>query len=134
MYEEGRYVIFAAGKINAVERVRNYVDFFALRFFDVSERQAAIDALIKASVYSCSIDVRPDDQLLLLVTCVENDNERRVVAARCIRDGESEAELKKIAERSWKKQRTFVFFIPFPPLTIPGDASRKPYHFFISRF
>ena len=29
--------------------------------------------------------------------------ERRVVAARRVRDGETEAELKKLVERSWKK-------------------------------
>ena len=44
-----------------------------------------------------------EDQLLLLVTCVEKDEERRVVAARRIRDGEDEKELKKLAERSWKR-------------------------------
>jgi sortase (surface protein transpeptidase) len=47
--------------------------------------------------------VRPDDQLLLLVTCVENDTERRVVAARRVREGEDEAQLKTLEERSWKK-------------------------------
>ena len=103
MYESGRYVIFAVGKVNTMERVRNYVDLFALRLLHLQERQNAIDELIKASVHSCSVDVRPDDQLLVLVTCVENENERRVGAARRIRDGENEAELKKAVERSWKK-------------------------------
>lgn len=99
MYESGRYVIFAVGKVNTMERVRNYVDLFALRLLHLQERQNAIDELIKASVHSCSVDVRPDDQLLVLVTCVENENERRVVAARRIRDGENETELKK----SWRE-------------------------------
>lgn len=47
--------------------------------------------------------MRPDVQLLLLVACMENDTVRRVVAARRIRDGEDEAQLKTLAERSWKK-------------------------------
>ena len=100
MYEEGRYVIFAVGTINIAERVRNYVDLYLLLSSNIRDRQTAIDTLIKASVHSCTIDVQPDDQLLILVTCVDNVNERRVVAARRVR--EDETELKKIVERSWK--------------------------------
>ena len=48
------------------------------------------------------LPVEYDDQLLLLVTCVDNDDERRVVAARRVRDGENEKELKKVVERSRK--------------------------------
>ena len=69
---------------------------------NAQERQAAINTLKAISVYSCTIDVQPDDQLLLLVTCVDNDDERRVVAARRVRDGENEKELKKVVERSRK--------------------------------
>ena len=103
LYETGRYVIFAVGTVNTVERVKNYVDFFALRSTSVQERQQAIDALARASVFSIAVDVRPDDQLLLLVTCVDHDNERRVVAARRLRPDEKEADVRLSAERSWKK-------------------------------
>ena len=105
MYETGRYVIFAVGTFNTVERVRNYVDFFSLRSVSIQERQNALDILINSSVFSNSVDVQPGDQLLLLVTCVDDDNERRIVAARRVREGEDEAELKKLVERSWKRQR-----------------------------
>ena len=37
-------------------------------------------------------DVRIDDQILLLVTCVDKDTDRRIVAARRIRDGEEEGQ------------------------------------------
>ena len=47
-----------------------------------------------------AFDVRLDDQLLVLVTCVKNDEERRVVAARRIRNGETMEELKALAEKS----------------------------------
>ncbi|MBR0228266.1 MAG: sortase [Clostridia bacterium] len=103
MYENGRYVIFAVGTVNIVEQVRNYVNLFSLLSSNIQERQTAMGALVNASVLSCPIDVRPDDQLLLLVTCVDHDNERRVVAARRIRDGEDEETLKKQAQYSWKK-------------------------------
>ncbi len=103
LYEDGRYVIFAVGTVNIVEPVRNYVNLFSFLSSDIQERQTALNALSNASVLSCPIDVRPDDQLLLLVTCVDYDNERRVVAARRVRDGEDEETLKKQAQYSWKK-------------------------------
>lgn len=103
MYETGRYVIFAAGCVSTEEWGRNYVDFYALRSANIPERQAAIDTLLAASVHTCTVDVQPEDQLLVLVTCVEKDEERRVVAARRIRDGEDEAALKKLVEKSRKR-------------------------------
>ena len=103
MYEESRYVIFAVGSVSTELYARHYVDFFSLISSDIQKRQAAIEALKAASVHTCTVDVRPEDQLLLLVTCVEKDEERRVVAARRIQDGEDEKELKKLAERSCKR-------------------------------
>ena len=103
MYENGRYVVFAVGNISTEAGVRNNVDFLALLSSNVQQRQAAINALLKASVFTNSVEVRPEDQLLLLVTCVDKDDERRVVAARRVRDDETEAELKKLVERSRKK-------------------------------
>ena len=103
MYETGRYVIFAVGSVSTEELGRNYIDFYALRSASIPERQAAMDALIAASVHTCNIDVQPDDQLLVLVTCVEKDEDRRVVVARRIRDGEDEAALKKLVEKSRKR-------------------------------
>ena len=79
------------------------MDFYALGSDDIRERQKAINALISSSVNTCNIDVRPEDQLLALVTCVSRDDERRVVAARRIRYGEDEAVLKELAERSRKR-------------------------------
>ena len=103
MYEEGRYVIVAVGSVSTEEWGRNYVNFYALKSLDIAGRQKAIDALISASVHTCTIDVQPEDQLLVLVTCVDKDEERRVVAARRIRDGEDEKELKMQVERSRKR-------------------------------
>ena len=53
------------------------------------------ETLKAVSPYDCGVDVQPEDQLLLLVTCIGNDTERRVVAARRIREGETEEELLK---------------------------------------
>ena len=72
LYEQGRYVVFAAGTVSTEEGRRHYVDFYALGSDELHERQAAIDALISASVHRCTIDVRPEDQLLALVTCIQS--------------------------------------------------------------
>lgn len=103
LYESGQYVIFAVGTISTEQYGRNYVDFFFLQSTRVHERQTAIDALMAASVHTCPVDVQADDQLLVLVTCVEKDEDRRVVAARRIRDDEDEAALKKLVEKSRKR-------------------------------
>ena len=93
LYEEGRYVVFAAGSIGLEEEQEHYIDVFMMLSDRPDERQAVIDGIRNASVFSCGVDVVPEDQLLLLVTCVDDDNRRRVVAGRRIRDGEKEADL-----------------------------------------
>lgn len=103
VYEDGRYVIFAVGSVSTEEYGRHYVDFHDLKSADQEKRQKAIDALISASVFTCPIDVLSDDQILLLVTCTEKDQDRRVAAARRIRDGEDEEKLLSIVERSKKR-------------------------------
>ncbi|MBQ9298937.1 MAG: class B sortase [Clostridia bacterium] len=103
MYEPGRYVVFAAGIISTNEHEQNYVDFFSLQSADISARQSAIEMLISVSVHTCTIDVQPEDQILILVTCVEKEEDRRVIAARRIRDSEDEKELKKLVENSRKR-------------------------------
>ena len=94
------YIIFSVGIISIEESEPHYLDFFALDSRNVEERRKAIDVLENISIYSNTIDVVPEDQLLILVTCVKKDEERSVVAARRIRDGESQKELKALAEKS----------------------------------
>ena len=103
LYEEGRYVIFAVSSVSVEPGLRGYVDFFALTSDRLDERQAAIVALIAASVHTCAVDVEPEDQLLLLVTCSDREENRRIVAARRIRDGETEGDLKALVGRTRKK-------------------------------
>ena len=89
LYEEGRYVIFAAGKVSDRVIDENYVDLFKLSTsMKMEERRDAIDSLKAGSILQFQVDVRPDDQLLLLVTCTDEAGERRVVAARRLREGE----------------------------------------------
>ena len=102
-YEDGRYVIFSAGSISTERYGRNYTDFFALTSNKVQERRTAIDALKAASVHTCTVDVQLEDQLLILVTCEDRDDMRRIVAARRIRDSEDEIGLKEQVELSRKR-------------------------------
>jgi sortase B len=94
VYEEGRYVIFAIDTVNVIdEKEENFVDFLALMKNNAEEHREAIRVLQERSIYPDWLDVRPEDQLLLLVTCVSADDERRIVAARRIRDNERETDL-----------------------------------------
>lgn len=103
LYEEGRYVIFAVGIVSTEKSDPHYVDFLSLLRTHYGKRAAAINSIIASSVYTCMIDVQPEDQLLILVTCVDRDEDRRVVAARRIRPGEDDGELIQAVKQSRRK-------------------------------
>lgn len=90
LYEEGRYVVFSEGTVSTEEGDANYLDFYSLNSLRTDERTQAISVLRDVSVLDSEIDVQIDDQILVLVTCVDKDTDRRIVAARRIRDGEDE--------------------------------------------
>lgn len=97
-YEDGDYVIFSEGIISTEEGDPHYLDLFALTSRLLEERTKALETLGAVSVLSSAVDVRADDQVLVLVTCVQKEEERRIVAARRFRDGESRQGLKKLVE------------------------------------
>lgn len=100
MYEEGRYVIFSVAVVSLKAQAANYSGFYRLPTCTNMEREAIIADLKRLSKHSCTVDVNADDQLLLLVTCVDDDSDRRVIAARRVRDGESEDDLRRQVVRS----------------------------------
>ena len=103
VYEAGRYIVFSAGSMSTEKGRKNYLDFSLLNSNTISYREKGLEALQKLSVFSGYIDVRPDDQLLLLVTCSGDETERRFVAARRVREGEDENNLLYDVNRAWKK-------------------------------
>lgn len=103
IYEDGRYVIFAACTISTNVKNWRYVNWSHMNSTSVALRKEAIDSLFRFSVYGRYIDVQPDDQILLLVTCVAEEEDRRVIAARRLRDGETEEELLKSVQKTRKK-------------------------------
>ena len=102
-YEDGKYVIFAVATVSLEQYDRQFLHFAKLNSDWVSWRQEELDRLLKQSIFTNRLDIRPDDQLLLLVTCVEDDAERRVVAARRIREGESAYDLQALVNKSKRK-------------------------------
>ena len=88
LYEDGRYVVFAAAEINTVPGTSAYFDIWSLNDRTADGRTEAIRKLKIRSLHGFTADVQPEDQILLLVTCVEDEDYRFIVAARRLRDGE----------------------------------------------
>lgn len=102
-YENGRYVIFSVATVSTKSADSNFLDFIKLQSANFMWRQEALQSLERLSLFSNHVDVKPEDQILLLVTCVDDEDERRVIAARRIRDGESESALKSAVGQNRKK-------------------------------
>ena len=100
LYEEGRYVIFAVATVSTDVNDRSFFNFTSLCSPLIDERRSALTTLINRSRYVTTIDVQPEDQLLLLVTCASDDADRRVIAARRIREGETEEALQQTVKRT----------------------------------
>jgi len=88
LYEEGEYVLFALAKISLTPGKPGYVNILDLQSGSRNTRQSVLDALLAASMHPNLTEVRAEDQLLLLVTCDGEDDERLVAAARRLREDE----------------------------------------------
>lgn len=102
-YESGRYVIFAVGTLTQNRERMHYVDVGRLISLDIAGREIAINQLCRISKIAANIDVRTDDQLLVLITCVDDDTERRFIAARRLRAGEDENDLQKLIRQAYAR-------------------------------
>ena len=93
LYEEGKYAVFAAAEFSTVPGTATWLDLWALNSNRLEEREEAIRSLTALSPYGNVLDVRGDEQILLLITCIDRDTDRLVVAARRLREGETEERL-----------------------------------------
>ena len=93
LYEEGQYAIFAVETISLTPGKGKYVNLIDLESTDRETRRNALQALENHSLHNAMLDVNEEDQILLLVTCTGDDDERLIVAARRLRDGEREDHL-----------------------------------------
>lgn len=89
IYEEGQYAVFSVMEMNTVPGTGQWYDLWSLNTDSSSDREKAIRTLEGRSAIHSMLDVQADDQLLLLVTCLDGETERLVVAARRLRDGET---------------------------------------------
>lgn len=89
LYEDGQYAVFAVLEISTVPGTARWYNLWSLNTASRADREEAIRTLERRSVVSSTLDVQADDQLLLLVTCLDGDTERLVVAARRLRNNET---------------------------------------------
>ena len=82
LYEEGQYEIFAVTMIRVTPGLSGYVNLWGLESADREVRRDAIEQLRKSSLYYSTQKVSEEDQLLLLITCEGDEDQRLVVAAR----------------------------------------------------
>ena len=102
-YEEGEYVIFAAGTVSVTPGNTDSVNVAALSSASISQRTEALEALLRCSVYQNAPDVCAEDQILVLMTCASDDSERRIVAARRLREGETREDVEAAVESVRKR-------------------------------
>ena len=89
MYEDGQYAVFSVMEMNTVPGTGLWYDLWSLNTNSSTDREKAIRTLESRSAIRSMLDVQADDQLLLLITCLDGETERLVVAARRLRDGET---------------------------------------------
>ena len=65
------------------------IDLWSLNTDSRTDREKAIRTMESRSAIRSMLDVQADDQLLLLITCLDGETERLVVAARRLRNGEA---------------------------------------------
>lgn len=90
VYESAEYVIFAVAEISTQPSDPNYFNFIGYSSFSTDQAFLAYVSRLQAlSLYSCKVDVEPDDRLIMLATCTGgDDDERMLVAGRMLRPGE----------------------------------------------
>ena len=90
----GQYAVFSVMEMDTTPGTARWYDLWSLVTDRIPDREEAIRNLERRSVVRDVLDVRADDQILLLVTCLDDDDrERLVVAARRLRTGETQNRL-----------------------------------------
>jgi SrtB family sortase len=89
LYEEGVFKIFAVLFMAGNASDGLFYNFMASHFDDDDGFMNHVDQLKVRSIFITTVDVIPEDQLVLMTTCTyETDNLRLVIAGRKVRPGE----------------------------------------------
>ncbi len=99
-YEKGKYVIFSVADMLFADGYQDTALLSQINSNSIEQRQKAIDTLKRRANFVSGIDVQPDDQIMMLITCLGNGDARRVLSARRIRDGEDEEKLRRQVEQA----------------------------------
>ena len=103
LYEEARYVIFAVADVDLIYGLSHYAPFMQLPGMGAEQREACLRQLQLYSCIDTRVNVTAEDQLLLMVTCEGSDDSRRVVAARRLREGETDETVAAVARNAYKR-------------------------------
>lgn len=102
LYEEGVYVVFAVLAASFDRQSERYFDAFSYGEYRGEEAFETYIAGIEArSLYSIPIETGPQDTLLTLSTCLGED--RLVILARRLREGETEEGMSALLAGAWKR-------------------------------
>lgn len=97
LYEKETYAVFAVLKVKAgTFEYAGHPTFPSDAAFE-----DYVDSVCQRSLYDIPVDVKPSDALLTLSTCIDDD--RLVVMARKLRNGETQDELISAIEQSRKR-------------------------------
>lgn len=95
LWDEEQYVIFSVLDVSLDIKSNAFIDYFSHATFSSDlEFETYVRSLQIKSMYVLSVDVVPSDALLMLSTCLGEN--RLVIAARKIREGEDRDRLRRI--------------------------------------
>ena len=96
LWRQEHYVIFAVLRVSLDVKSEEFFNYFSYPTFRSDETfEAFVRQLQLRSMYSIPIDVEPGDALLTMSTCLDED--RLVIVARRIREGETRQQLRQLA-------------------------------------
>lgn len=95
LWEEQEYVVFAVLRVSLDVKDERFFNYFTHPTFDSDEAfYAYVRQLQLRSEYAIPLDVEPQDALLTLSTCIDED--RLVIVCRRVREGESRSGLRRL--------------------------------------
>lgn len=97
LWKKEQYVIFAVLHVSLDTRSEDFFNYFTHHTFSSDTQfENYVRSLQNRSVFSIPIDVEPSDALLTLSTCLDDD--RLVIVARRLREGESKSTLRHLVQ------------------------------------
>ena len=97
LWRKEQYVIFAVLHVSLDVHNEKFFNYYTHPTFSSDNQfETYVRALQNRSVFSIPVDVEPSDALLTLSTCLDND--RLVIVARRLREGESKSDVRRLVQ------------------------------------